>query len=248
MILRQTLRTVQRGLTRLVRPDTLNAYERRRSSQNGEDGILAEVFRRIGSGDRYVVEFGVADGRECNAAALVRAGWNGVLIEGDPAAFRALARTYAGVTGLRLVNAYVDAENIAALFREHGVPSAFDLLSIDIDGNDYWIWEALAAYRPRVVVIEYNAAHPPPERWVMAYDPAHRWAGGGYYGASLASLEALGTRLGYALIGTDDNGVNAFFVRENLLGRVRFPRRTAAAAYHPNAYGQPAGEGPFEAR
>ena len=243
-------RALDRQAVRLFapHPDDLNAYEERRSSQNGEDGILAEIFRRIGGGDWFVVEFGVADGRECNAAALVRAGWSGVMIEGDPAAYRALSQTYAGATGLRLVNAYVTAANIAELFRANGVPDAFDLLSIDIDGNDYWIWEALAAYRPRVVVIEYNAAHPPPERWVMRYDPDHRWAGGGYYGASLASLEALGTRLGYALLGTDDHGVNAFFIRDDLLAAVRFPRRTAAAAYHPNAYGQPTGEGPYEAR
>ena len=106
----------------------------------------------------------------------------------------------------------------------------------------------MAAFRPRVAVIEYNAAHPPPARWVMTYNAGHRWAGGGYYGASLASLEALGQRLGYALIGTDDHGVNAFFVRDDLLAAVRFPRRSAADAYHPNAYGQPAGEGAFVER
>jgi hypothetical protein len=246
--LRQAVRAVRHAFARVARPENLNAYERRETSQNGEDGILAEIFRRIGSGGRFVVEFGVSDGRECNAAALVRAGWGGLMIEGDPAIFRALSATYAGIPGLRLVNAYVSAENIAALFGANGVPHTFDLLSIDIDGNDYWIWEALSAYRPRVVVIEYNAAHPPPERWVIAYDPEHRWAGGGYYGASLASLDALGTNLGYALLGTDEAGVNAFFMRDDLLAAARFPRRSAAAAYHPNAYGQPAGDGPFEAR
>ena len=202
MTVRDLVRSLQRTISRLVTPDTINAYERRRSSQNGEDGIIAEIFRRLepGPGGRFFVEFGVSDGRECNGAALVRDGWSGLMIEGDPRIFQSLSRTYAGASGLRLLNAYVTAENIATLLRENGVPDAFDLLSIDIDGNDYLIWEALAAFRPRVVVIEYNAAHPPPERWVMAYNAEHRWSGSGYYGASLASLEAQGQRLGYALI------------------------------------------------
>jgi hypothetical protein len=190
----------------------------------------------------------VEDGRECNTAALVRAGWNGMMIEGDPQKFAALSRTYADAPTVRLVNAYVSAENIAALFAENGVPRELDLLSIDIDGNDYWVWEALAAYRPRAVVIEYNATHPPPERWVMTYNPTHRWGDDTYYGAGLASLAALGERLGYALIGTDVRGVNAFFVRDDMLPAVRFPRLTAAEAYHPPTVGHRPGDGPFEAR
>jgi hypothetical protein len=97
------------------------------------------------------------------------------------------------------------------------------------------------------VAIEYNPTRPPPERWVMAYDPDHRWRGDGYYGASLASLEALGARQGYALVGTDTRGVNAFFVRADLLARAGFPRRTALEAYHRSAYGQTPSDGPFVA-
>ena len=241
-------RALDRRAAGLFVSDTINAYERRESSQNGEDGILHELFRRIGSERGFFVEFGVEDGRQCNTAALVRAGWRGVMIEGDPEKFRGLAATYADTPAVRTVNAFVTAENIAELFAEHGVPTEFDLLSIDIDGNDYWVWEALAAYRPRAVVIEYNGAHPPPERWVMAYDPRHRWGDDTYYGASLASLAALGARLGYALVGTDQRGINAFFVRDDLLAAAGFPRRTAAEAYHPNAVGHRAGEGPFVRR
>ena len=246
--LRWRARTFDRRAASLLASDSINAYERKRSSQNGEDGILEEIFRRIGTRTPFFVEFGVEDGRECNTAALVRAGWNGMMIEGDPDKFAALAVTYADAPAVRLVNAYVSAENIASLFAANGVPVELDLLSIDIDGNDYWVWEALAAYRPRVVVIEYNATHPPPERWVMAYNPAHRWGDDTYYGAGLASLEALGAQLGYALIGTDVRGVNAFFVRDDVLPAARFPRRTAAEAYHPPTVGHRPGDGPFEAR
>jgi hypothetical protein len=246
--LRWRARGLDRRAATLLASDTINRYERKWSSQNGEDGILHEIFRRIGATAPFFVEFGVEDGRECNTAALVRAGWNGMMIEGDPQKFAALSVTYADAPAVRLVNAYVTAENIAGLFAANGVPTELDLLSIDIDGNDYWVWEALAAYRPRVVVIEYNATHPPPERWVMTYDPAHRWGDDTYYGAGLASLAALGARLGYALIGTEVRGVNAFFVREDVLPATGFPRLGAAEAYHPPTVGHRPGDGPFEAR
>lgn len=237
-----------RALRHWVPSSDLNAYERRISSQNGEDGIIAEIFDRIGTTNRTFAEFGVEDGSECNSAYLAReCGWNGVFIEADPQRIAALAARYAGKP-VRIVEAFITAENITSLFAKHAVPRDLDLLSIDIDGNDYWIWEALGEYRPRVVVIEYNPTHPPPERWVMAYDAAHRWKRDGYYGASLSSLEALGARLGYALIGTNRSGVNAFFVRDDLLAAARFPQRTASEAYHPSAYGQTATAGPFVVR
>lgn len=235
--------TIARACARVLRPDDLNAYEARHSSQNGEDGILRELFRRLGVDEGFFVEFGVGDGSECNGAALLSRGWRGLMIEGDPRAFAALRARYANAP-LDCVEAWVTAENLAAILQEHGVPIEPDLLSIDVDGNDYWLWQSLAAFRPRIVAIEYNASRPPPERWVMAYAPDHRWRGDGYYGASLAALETLGTRLGYALLGTDRHGVNAFFVRDDLLACVRFSRRTARRAYHRNAYGQAATDGP----
>lgn len=214
----------------------INEFECRVSSQNGEDGIIGELFKRIRTTNRFFVEFGVQDGAECNTALLAHAGWNGVMLEGDPVRAAALAERYASFTGVRTGAAFIDAENIAGLFERFGVPRDFDLLSIDIDGNDYWVWQALGAYRPRVVVVEYNAEHPPPERWVMAYNPSHRWDETTYYGASLASLEALGERMGYALMGTDLKGVNAFFLRRELVRSSRFPALDAKRAYHRASY------------
>ncbi|MFN2460685.1 MAG: hypothetical protein ABR591_08365 [Candidatus Velthaea sp.] len=242
------MRALRRAATRIVAPNTLNAYERRVCSQNGEDGILQEIFRRIGTGRRFFVEFGVEDGRECNAAHLARnCDWSGVMIEGDAAQYARLNDNYRPFPAVRREHAFLTSENIDGVFRRCGIPLEFDLLSIDIDGNDYWMWEALAAFRPRVVVIEYNATRPPPERWVMRYNAEHRWARDGYMGASLASLEALGARLGYALLGTDENGVNAFFVREDFLAGSRFPRRSAAEAYHSTTYGFLRADGPAQA-
>ena len=98
------------------------------------------------------------------------------------------------------------------------MPAEFDLLSIDIDGNDYWVWQAVTHYKPRVVVIEYNALYGPSAPWIMEYNAAHCWDGTScYHGASLKSLETLGAGKGYRLVGCDITGMNAFFVREDLV-------------------------------
>jgi hypothetical protein len=195
----------------------------------------------------------VESGRECNSAHLIRdLGWIGLLIEGDERLYRELVTTYAGFPAVQLANRFVTVENVAGIFREHDVPAEPDLLSIDVDGNDYWIWKALDGYRARVVVIEFNSAHPPPERWVMKYDPAHRWRGDSYYGASLASLAGLSKLKGYALLATDARGVNAFFLRRDLLAACRFRERSPKRAFHPPGFlnaqgtvGHPPGNGPF---
>ena len=201
----------------------LRAFERRVYSQNGEDGILQELLRRVGTCTRFFVEIGVESGAECNCARLVLdEGWQGLFVEADSAQFAGLARRYAERAGVRCVHATATSANVEALLHNADVPRGFDVLSIDIDGNDYWVWAALANWRPRVVVIEYNAAHPPPVRWVMREDPAHRWDGTAYYGASLASLAALGRKKGYTLVATDSTGVNAFFVCDELLTATDF--------------------------
>ncbi|MGD0091560.1 MAG: hypothetical protein ABSE73_16710, partial [Planctomycetota bacterium] len=122
------------------------------------------------------------------------------------------------------------------LFEQYGVPREFDLLSIDIDGNDYWVWKKLAAYRPRVVVIEYNASVPPDEAKVMPYDPAFVWRKTDYYGASLLALERLGRAKGYALVACDESGANAFFVARELAGPDVFVPQSVSAFYKPATY------------
>ena len=126
-----------------------------------------------------------------------------------------------------------------SIFTDHGVPTEFDLLSIDIDGNDYWVWESLHVYKPRLVIIEYNSSYPPPQKMVIPYNPSFTWDGTDYFGASLTSLALLGTRLGYALLGTDSRGVNAFFIREDLLSisTLRLQELPPEQAYNPPKYG-----------
>ena len=208
---------------RWLQAGDLRAFERRICSQNGEDGILQEIFRRVGTVNRCLVEIGVEDGKECNGARLVlEEGWHGLFVEADADKFDGLARRYARRAGVQCVHATATSANVETLLQSANVPQTFDLLSIDIDGNDYWVWAAVQQWQPRVVVIEYNAAHPPPVRWVMRENAEHRWDGTTYYGASLASLAALGRKKGYTLVATDSTGVNAFFVRDELVTPERF--------------------------
>ena len=216
----------------------LEAYEANVSSQQGEDGILREIFYRIGSGGRFFVEFGVEDGYECNTALLAaRYGWSGLYIDANPRDVEKLRKRWSGRNDIVIRQEFITAENIAKIFEEAGVPNEPDLLSIDIDGNDYWVWKALSNYRPRVVIIEYNGSYPPPRRWIMAYNPNHRWDSTTYFGVSLSSLHDLGTRLGYALVGTDTHGINSFFIRRDLLAASGFAEATPEEAYHPPRYG-----------
>jgi hypothetical protein len=196
----------------------INRFERRYYSQNGEDGIIAEIFRQVGATKSFV-EFGVEDGLECNTAYLARRlGWGGVMMEADERRFAALRKNYRRFPKVKLVQALVTVENASRIFAEAGVPREFDLLSIDIDGNDYWVWKALLAqFRPLACVIEFNANYPPPARWVIEYDAGFRWDDTTYYGASLSSMVALGDGAGYAFVGADCNLVNAFFVRRDVL-------------------------------
>ena len=232
-------------LSRAGEYEPLNAYEKKISSQNGEDGIIEELFARLRVDNPFFVEFGAEQGVECNTAQLARTfGWQGVMIEGGDDSFAALQSNYAALPSVRCVHALVTRENIASVFAANDVPQDLDLLSIDVDGNDYYLWEALAEYRARVVIIEINPAFPPPQRWVMAYNPDHTWQHDDYYGASLASLTALGNRLGYALLGIDSHVVNAFFIRRELLDVAGFPERKPEDIYHAPPVDQPHRDGP----
>jgi hypothetical protein len=226
----EKIRGVKRSAA-VSRLSDINAFERRVYSQGGEDGIIAELFARIPH-EGCSAEISVGDGLECNTAYLIRhCGWKGLMVEGDPVKFARLRSNYASLPAT-CVDTFVDRENVVSILEEAAVPKELDLLGIDIDGNDYYIWEALAAYRARVVVVEYISNFGPDESKTIAYNPHHVWRNDNYLGASLTALMKLGKRLGYALIGTNRRGLNAFFVRDDLLARAGFPEKTPRQAFH----------------
>lgn len=203
----------------------LERLERKVRSQNGEDGVVEAILSVVGVTNRYFVEFGCRDATECNTAFLLEQGWQGLLMD---------AGGISQNTKATVRREFVTAENIDSLLRKYGVPQEFDLLSIDIDGNDYWVWQAIT-HRARVVVIEYNASVPPLERKSIAYDPSFQWNGTDYFGASLRALAELGKRKGYTLVYCESRGVNAFFVEARVLPP-SFVARSLEAVYRPPNY------------
>ncbi|MGH6925950.1 MAG: hypothetical protein ACRED5_19665 [Propylenella sp.] len=178
------------------------------TSQFGEDGIVAKIFELIGEQSGWCVEFGPWDGKFCsNTHDLVaNRGWSGVLIEGSPEKFAELRRTYAGNPSAVCVNGVVQPGPGKGSLDEHlartTIPREFDLLSIDIDGNDYFVWESLTAYRPRLVVIEFNPGIPNDIVFVQDRGVAIS------QGCSLRALIELGKEKGYELaVATATNGI-----------------------------------------
>lgn len=187
------------------RIQNLNLFERRITSQNWEDGMIHALFSLIGTTNKFYIEFGAEDGTECNTRQLRKSGWKGLLMDGsntNPA--------------ISLQQEFITAENIEDLFAKYNVPKHFDLLSIDIDGNDYWVWKAIEQYNPRVVIIEYNACIPYTPSVTIPYSAKFCWDKTDFYGASLSALVKIGSQKGYHLIATDSRGVNAFFVKKDI--------------------------------
>ena len=178
-------------------------FEKKKYSQNGEDGIIESIFKHIGTKNKMFVEIGVGDGTENNTRNLAEQGWKGRWLSLPPVKHIP--------SGVEFVVAKVTAENVNSLFGN--LPKDLDLLSIDIDGNDYWVWKALETVSPRVMVMEYNAFLPPPIARTIRYDPDFNWAFTDYFGASLCALDKLARSKGYSLLCCDSRGVNAFFVK-----------------------------------
>ena len=201
-------------------PKSLIGHEAQLFSQNGEDGVIAEIFRRIGTTNQIFVEIGLGNGLESNTALLLQQGWQGWWIEANQAGCKEASHLFRGATEanrLKILQSFVTAEKIDALFKENQIPEEFDLLSLDVDRNTYYIWEALASFRPRVAVIEYNGLVPPSANYKVPYAPEAAWDGSGQFGAGLKSYELLGAQLGYRLVGCELTGANAFFVRADLV-------------------------------
>jgi hypothetical protein len=198
----------------------LNRYEFSAFSQNGEDGIIEEIFNRIGVTNQFFVEFGTESGVETNSTYLLYKGWQGVFMDGSGKNIEDMRKHFSNVIAqgrLQAFCSFITAENIENLLENANVPKELDFLSVDVDRNDYYIWEAIKTFRPRVVCIEYNAVFRPGCEFVVPYEPTAVWDGTSNFGASIESLCKLGIQKGYKLVACCFAGVNAFFVREDLI-------------------------------
>jgi hypothetical protein len=236
-------------------PKRLEPYGLKIFSQGDEDGILQEIFRRIGITRGTALEIGVQGGVECNSHLLLYKGWKCHWFEGSDYWANHLKSKFQDMlsTGqLSFTHTFVTKENLQELLVN--VPEDVDFVGIDVDGNDYYFFEALHL-KPKVVCIEYNALFPPGLSLVQQYNPTHVWCGSSYFGASLTAMTRLAHRLGYTLVGTNIVGTNAFFVRNDLVGDNFCSPATPEVLYNPPRYwliqdvftqcGHPPDHGPF---
>jgi hypothetical protein len=217
--------------------------EFRNHSQNGEDSILWYLFSLIGTVNRQCVEICVGSGIQCNCANLIiNHGWTALLFDGNESLIKKGQQYYKNNPETftyppKLIHAWITAENVNDLITSNGVRGEIDLLSLDIDGIDYWIWNAIETINPRVVVAEIQAIWGCEASVTVPYRPdfkAEFFNGFGVYsGASLPAFTKLGKKKGYRLVGCQRYGFNAFFMR-NDVGQKIFPEIPAEQCFfHP---------------
>jgi hypothetical protein len=181
-------------------------------SQRGEDGIIEKIFSTIGIARGHAVELGAWDGiKYSNIYNLIKQGWSATLIEGDTERYQELLYNMKDFPNVSSFNKMVSLEKettLSEILRDAKVSHNFDILSLDLDGIDYWVWDELQ-FRPKVVVIEYNSNWDEPT--TIAYNKNHCWDGTQYYGASACALNNLAKARGYELISHIPNN-NLFFI------------------------------------
>ncbi|GAA6621803.1 hypothetical protein [Scytonema sp. NUACC26] len=198
--------------------DNLLDYEYQVFSQWGEDGIIQFFINNVEIENKIFVEFGVEDYQQANTRfLLVNNNWSGLVIDGSDANISRIKRSHFYWNyNLKAIEAFVTKDNINNLLLEQGLAGEIGLLSIDIDGNDYWVWEAINVINPVIVVVEYNYRFS--DRAVTIpysedFERAKTHHSMIYFGASLKALCLLAKRKGYVFVGCCSNGVNAFFIR-----------------------------------
>ncbi len=235
----QSLFETYPDLNCLSQKDFLRQKEEQVYSQNGEDGITLHLLSKISTTRRFV-EIGIEDGRECNSAVLsLLFGWQGLLVEGDPAMAEKARRFYQEKTEGRVevATSFVAPTTINDLLKKYGFVDEIDLLSIDIDSFDYWLWKEIEVVQPRVLIMEYNANFGPRRSVTVpceeGFNRFKKHFSGYYWGASLTALTKLSQDKGYDLVGCNAGGINAFFVRTDLTAKTGLTQVTPEQAYYP---------------
>ncbi len=193
-------------------------------SQFEEDGLLLFLFSLLGESSKTFIEIGANDGINSNCSNLaVHFGWSGLFFEGDEKLIKRGRKFYSRIPTPyhpkpTYIQAIIKRENINELITKAGLSGEIELLSIDIDGNDYWVWDALTVVQPKVVVIETHTEFGT-ENIVVPYDPDYMFPGKHpvYHGASVIAMNKLAEKKGYRLIGASDLGINQVYIRKDLL-------------------------------
>jgi hypothetical protein len=221
--IRESLGRVEcRQVEQLVVPEKITDVEFKVFSQWGEDGIIQYLIREICPKSNIFVEFGVENYQESNTRfLLVNNNWAGLIIDGNAEHIACIRnQPIYWQRNLKAAHEFITAENVNNIFKVNGISGEIGLLSVDVDGNDYWIWKVIDCVSPAIVICEYNFRFGPDRAVTVPYDPgfvrseAHHSMI--YYGASLKALTILAKQKGYVLVGCNSAGNNAFFVRKDL--------------------------------
>lgn len=211
-------------------------------SQFEEDGLLLFLFSLIGEGSKTFIEIGANDGINSNCSNLaIHFGWSGLFFEGDSRLIKRGEKFYSKIPTPyhpkpKYIQAIIKRENINQLIEKAGLSGEIELLSIDIDGNDYWVWDALTTVQPKVVVIETHTEFGT-ENIVVPYDPDYMYPGKHpiYHGASVVAMNKLAEKKGYRLIGASDLGINQIYIRKDLLLEELPTVTPESTLWHPKA-------------
>ena len=202
----------------------LQAYEFKVFSQWGEDGIIQRLIQIVPIKNRTFIEFGVEDFSESNCRfLLIKNNWHGFVVDGSAKNIRRLkASHYFWKYQLLAEASFLNLDNINTVLARSGFDQDLGILSIDVDGNDYHLLREIRGFSPRILICEYNALFGPSRMITVPYEPTfvrgEKHYSHLYFGASLAALSFLADQKGMSLVGTNRAGVNAFFVRNDLLG------------------------------
>ena len=192
-------------------------------SQWGEDGIIQYLLNKVNVKRKIFVEFGVEDYQESNTRFLLTNNqWSGLVIDGDKENIDNLKRDpIYWAANLKAIPCFITKDNIDQLITSNGIEGEIGILSVDIDGNDYWVWQAIKSISPAIIICEYNSHFGPSAEVTIPYDKDfyrdNNHFSKIYYGASISALNSLANTKGYSLVASNSVGNNIFFVRDDLL-------------------------------
>ncbi len=214
------------------RIDSLEEVEFQVYSQWGEDGIIQWLIKNVEIPNKIFVEFGVEDYQEANTRfLLMNNNWSGLVIDGSKDNMDRLRNErWVWRYDLRAVNKFITKDNINEIIKNAGFEGDIGILSVDIDGNDYWVLDAIDCVQPRILICEYNSLFGDKEKVTIPYDDkfirTNSHYSNIYYGASLAAFQDYAEKHGYYYVGSNSAGINAFFVRKDSISETLIPRNS----------------------
>ena len=224
------------NINQLNSVESMEEVEFKVFSEWGEDGIVQYLINNVEVQNKIFIEFGVSDYKESNTRFLLMNNlWKGLIIDSDKSFMNSIKKEEIYWRyDLTAVHSFITRENINNIIKDAGFEGKIGILSIDIDGNDYWVWEGINTVDPSIVICEYNSIFGNKSPISIPYDKdfyrTNAHYSNLYFGASLPALVQLAERKGYDFVGSNSAGTNAFFVKKNLSGKLK--KFSSAESYH----------------